>query len=45
MKDFGLVDSSFDGSGDGRHGENHFRDLLVESKGELVDQIELLLGS
>ena len=45
MEDLGLVDPSFDSSGDREHGEDHFRDLLVESKGELVNQIEFFFGS
>ena len=45
VKDFRLIDPPFDSSGDREHGEDHFRDLLVESKGELVNQIEFFFGS
>ena len=45
MEDLGLIDPSFAGRGDGGHGENHLGELLIQPKGELADEVELVLGS
>ena len=45
MKDLGLINPSFAGGGDRGHGENHFGEFLIQPKGELVDEVELVFGS
>ena len=45
MGDLRLIDPSFAGGGDRGHGENHFGEFLIQPKGELADEVELVLGS
>ena len=45
MEDLCLIYPPLDGGGDGRHGEDHGSNLLVQSKRELVDEGELLFDS
>ena len=45
VEDLCLIYPPLDGSGDGRHGEDHGSNLLVQSKRELVDEGELLFDS
>ena len=45
MEDLGLINPSFAGGGNRGHGEDHFGEFLVQSKGELADEVELILGS
>ena len=45
MKDLGLIDPSLAGGGNRGHGEDHLGEFLVQSKGELADEVELILGS
>ena len=45
VEDLGLINPSFDGGGDQRHGEDHLGDLLVQSKRELANEVELVLSS
>ena len=45
MEDLGLINPSLAGGGNRGHGEDHFGEFLVQSKGELANEVELVLGS
>ena len=45
MEDLGMINPSSDGSRDGGHGEDHRGNLLINSKGELINEMEFLLDS
>ena len=45
MEDLGLINPSLAGGGNRGHGEDHFGEFLVQFKGELADEVELVLGS
>ena len=44
MEDLGLIDPSLAGGGNRRHGKNHFGEFLIQSKGELADEVELVFS-
>ena len=45
MEDLGLINPSSTGGGDIGHGEDHRGNLLIYSKRELIDEVELVLDS
>ena len=45
MEDLGLINPSSTGGGDGGHGEDHGGNLLINSEGELINEMEFLLDS
>ena len=45
MEDLGLINPSSAGGGNSGHGEDHGGNLLINSEGELIDEVELLLDS
>ena len=45
MEDCGLINPSCTGGGNGSHGEDHGGDLLINSEGELINEMEFLFYS
>ena len=42
MKSLGLFNPFIDGGGNGRHGEDHGGDLLIDTKRELIDKGDVI---
>ncbi|KAF8549123.1 hypothetical protein OG21DRAFT_1526028 [Imleria badia] len=45
VKDFGLINPSVNGGGDGSHGEDHGHDLWIKSNRKLIDEGDRVCGA